>query len=264
MGYNIHVNPWETARAAWPGIDVDRERFNAFVAARATDGVTLHVKDLYLACACADGNPQALAAFDAQFLQRLGNSLSRGGSSPDTVQEVLQRLRVEILVRNGTRPPGIEGYRGRSGLSAWLQVVGGREAARVEKRARREILGDDDAVWVDIVTSDPELSYLKDVYRNQVVLALRAALDALDQDDMRLLRQNLVEGLSIDDIAARARVHRATAARWLERARENVAEGIRKELARRLRINADEIDQLLQLVRSRLDVSVRGVLGVTG
>jgi RNA polymerase sigma-70 factor (ECF subfamily) len=254
------VDEWETARAAWPAIDVAHERFAEFL--RARPGESLHLGDLYLACACADGNPQALAAFDAHLLKPLGGVLRASGSSPDNVEEVLQRLRVEILLRDGERAPGIEGYRGRSALGAWLRVVGVREAARVEKRARREILGDDDALWVDIVSSDPELSYLKDVYRNAVVLALRAALDALDADELRLLRQNLVEGLSIDDIAARAGVHRATAARWLERARANVADGIRDELARRLRITTDEIDQLLQLVRSRLDVSVRGVLGV--
>jgi RNA polymerase sigma-70 factor (ECF subfamily) len=256
------VDPWETARLVWPDIAVGRERFLAFVSERAAE--SLHLGDLYLACGCADGNPAALAAFDAHQLQRLGGILRRGGSSADTVEEVLQRLRVEILVRDGNRPPGIEGYRGRSALSAWLQVVGMREAARVEKRARREILGDDDALWVDIVTSDPELSYLKDVYRSTVVLALRVALDKLDAEDLRLLRQNLVEGLTIDDIAAAAGVHRATAARWLERARANVAGGIRAELAARLRITTDEIEQLLELVRSRLDVSVRGVLGVMG
>jgi RNA polymerase sigma-70 factor, ECF subfamily len=260
------VDPWETARVAWPGFTVARTRFEDFVRARAADGdlAPLHLSDLYLACGCADGDSQALAAFDTQHLQRLGAQLARGGSTADTIEEVLQRLRLEILVRRGDRPPGIEGYRGRSGLHAWLQVVGVREAARVEKRARREILGDDDEMWVDIVSSDPELSYLKDVYRQAVVVALRVALDGLDGEELRYLRWNLADGLSIDDIAARAGVHRATAARRLERARDNVAAGIRDELARRLRITSDEIDELLKMVRSRLDVSVRGVLGVMG
>ncbi len=254
---------WRAAREAWPGIAVAEERFFAFVGRRAPDGrlAPLMVADLYLACACADGDRAALAAFESRYLSRLAAVLARRGSTPDTVDEVRQRVRVEVLLRDGDRPPGIEGFRGRSDLHAWLHVVGIREAARVEKRARREVLGEDDALWADVVGSDPELAYLKDTYRQAVVLALKAALDALPVDELALLRQHLADGLTIDEIGARAGVHRATAARRIERARARLSEAVRAEIERRLCLPTDEVDELIQLVRSRLDLSVRRVLG---
>jgi RNA polymerase sigma-70 factor (ECF subfamily) len=254
---------WQAARAAWPDFQVERERFLGFLGERAPDGQLqqAHANDLYLACACADGHEAALAAFERGPLARLAEALARGSSS-DTVAEVLQRVRIEMLVRGADRPPGIVGFRGRSSLASWLLVVGMREAARVEKRARREMLGDDEALWVDVVSSDPELSYLKDVYRSKVIVALKTALEKLPAADLALLRQNLVDGLSIDEIGRREGTHRATAARRLQRAREGLCEAVREELGRRLTLAADEVDELLQLVRSRLDVSVRSLLKV--
>jgi RNA polymerase sigma-70 factor (ECF subfamily) len=256
---------WDEARRAWPAIELAAERFFAFLGGRAPDGEleSLRAGDLYLACACADGDPEAMASFERLHLGRLRAALAPG-ASPDAVDEVLQRVRVEILVRDGERAPGIAGFRGRSDLHAWLRVVGARELARVEKRGRREIMGATEALWADLVSSDPELAYIKDTYRHTAVLALQAALGALPDDDRELLRQHLVDGLSIDEIGARAGVHRATAARRLERARERVADAMRREIERRLQLGAQEIDELLHLVRSRLDVSVRRVLSAAG
>jgi RNA polymerase sigma-70 factor (ECF subfamily) len=254
---------WQSAREAWPDIHVDPARYQAFVAAQAVDGdlEPLKAADLYLACALGDGDQRAVAAFERTHLTALRALLTRAGSSADNVDETLQRVRVEVLVGS---PPGILGYRGRSDLHAWLRVVATREAARVERRARREVLGADEAIWADLASSDPELAYIKDVYRQSAVLALRSALAALPAEDLALFRQNLVEGLSIDEIGARAGVHRATAARRLERARERVAAAMRAEIEARLRIDEAAIDELLQLVRSRLDVSVRRVLQISG
>jgi RNA polymerase sigma-70 factor (ECF subfamily) len=252
---------WQTAQAAWPDLALPRERFLAYLSARAPDDWDgLHAADLYLACACACGDPAALAVFEGQYLGRLGAALARDGCSRDTIDEVLQRVRVDVLVRDGERAPGIEGFRGKSELGAWLRVVGTREAARVEKRARKELLGGDDSVWVNLVSSDPELSYLKDHYREVVVRALRSALAQLAVDELALLKSHLVDGLSIDEIGAQQGVHRATAARRLERARERLCDAVRDEIERHLRISSGEIDELLQLVRSRLDVSMRRVL----
>src|SRR5215468_91731 len=60
------------AAAAWPGAMVDPGRFVGAIAERLTaDRPAVHsveamqTDDLYLACGCADGDPAALAAFEA-------------------------------------------------------------------------------------------------------------------------------------------------------------------------------------------------------
>ena len=75
----------------------------------------------------------------------------------------------------------------------------------------------------------------------------QAALATLPVADLTLLRQHLVDALSIDEIGARDNVHRATAARRLERARERLCQAVRSEIEQRLQVSSSEIDELLDL-----------------
>jgi len=49
-------------------------------------------------------------------------------------------------------------------------------------------------------------------------------------------------------------VHRATIARWIAAAKQSVLDRTRKRLMHDLRISADEVDSLIRLVHSRIDV----------
>jgi RNA polymerase sigma-70 factor (ECF subfamily) len=56
-------------------------------------------------------------------------------------------------------------------------------------------------------------------------------------------------------------VHRATAARRVERARELLCDGTRAELAARIGLKGAELDSVMRLVRSNVDLSIARVLG---
>jgi RNA polymerase sigma-70 factor, ECF subfamily len=75
-----------------------------------------------------------------------------------------------------------------------------------------------------------------------------------------LLRYNVLEGLNIEEIGKIYGVHRATVARWITAARESILGRTRDELERRFGITAVEIDSIVRLVQSRLDVSMERVL----
>jgi RNA polymerase sigma-70 factor (ECF subfamily) len=55
-------------------------------------------------------------------------------------------------------------------------------------------------------------------------------------------------------------VHRATAARWLTRAREDLFDGTVAELSQRLNLPAPEIDSVIRIIGSQLDASVTRIL----
>jgi RNA polymerase sigma-70 factor, ECF subfamily len=56
-------------------------------------------------------------------------------------------------------------------------------------------------------------------------------------------------------------VHRATAARWVNAAREELGEAIRAQIAQRLTISVGQVDSIVRLVQSRIDVSLERLLG---
>jgi hypothetical protein len=72
-----------------------------------------------------------------------------------------------------------------------------------------------------------------------------------------LLRSYYVEGLTIDQLAARDGIHRATAARRVESARMLVLSGVRERAATWLEIPDEEIDSLIRVVASGLEITLR-------
>jgi RNA polymerase sigma-70 factor (ECF subfamily) len=91
-------------------------------------------------------------------------------------------------------------------------------------------------------------------------MPLRTALADLADRPRALLRYHLIDGWTIDRIGERYGVHRATAARWLADAREQVGKLIRKELARRLAIPKSDVDSLVTMLTSGIDVSLERLL----
>jgi RNA polymerase sigma-70 factor (ECF subfamily) len=67
--------------------------------------------------------------------------------------------------------------------------------------------------------------------------------------------------MSIDEIATAYGIHRATAARRVNRARDALLADTRRRMSERLRLNSKELDSVLGLVESRLHASVRRLLG---
>jgi RNA polymerase sigma-70 factor (ECF subfamily) len=108
--------------------------------------------------------------------------------------------------------------------------------------------------------ADPELELVKRRHSEDFEAAFRDALAALAPRQRNVLRLHFVDGLTIAAIGAVHRVHRATAARWLAGARADVLERTRSALRARLRLTPTEVDSLVAVVQSRLDVNLRALL----
>jgi RNA polymerase sigma-70 factor, ECF subfamily len=258
---------WRAAREAWRGVDVAFDRFSAHVIQRLPGSTAADValarvatSDLYLACACADGDPTALAAFEADVLDVVAPALQRMRVDPDVVSEVAQRIRRNLLVADG-KVPTIAQYAGRGDLRGWVRVIAVREALALARETRsHQPLSDDALARIVSSDADPETAYLKATYRDEFRRAFEQAVVELDDRDRLLLRQQFVDGLTIDDIASAYHVHRATAARWLEAARERLATRTRALIRERLGVRSAEVNSILRLIRSRVQVSIGGLL----
>jgi len=201
----------------------------------------------------------ALAAFETRYAGEIRDALARNfdrGLAEDA--ELRLRERLFLVAEDDT--PRLASYAGRGDLEAWLRAAAVRTAIDL-MRARREVaVADPGAVVEATVASDPLLAALKDHYREEFGVAFRETLATLGDRDRTLLRYTYAEGLTIDEIATLCRVHRATAARWVAAIREALFDTTRAGLMQRLEPPASDVDSVLRLIDSQLDVSLRGVL----
>ena len=70
----------------------------------------------------------------------------------------------------------------------------------------------------------------------------------------------MLDGLTIDEIAPMYGVHRATAARWIASAKQDVLARTRKQLMTELHLDAGEVDSLIRLVQSRIELTDESLL----
>lgn len=251
----------ETARAAWPGVELSRDVFEAALASRGEAGPAHH-SDIYLAVACGTGVPRAVEAFDVHCRPAIRLAVATSGATPAEQQDLEQVIRERLLVPPAAGgPPKILSYSGKGSLASWVRVVATREVARMLPIARREPAVDDDDLAFLVAPGDtPDLDYLKRLYRAEFKQAFQAAVAALEPRARLVLRQSVIDGLGIDALAKLHGVHRATCARWIEGARADILANTQKEMLTRLSLSRDELPSIMRMIASRLDVSLSRVL----
>ncbi len=246
------------ATATWPDVRVDPAHFAEFLGRRVSipDLPDARACDLWIAYASASGNPAALAVVEARYLPDVDAALGKMGLSQDRIAEVKQGLRRLLFVGDAESPPRIGEYRGSGDLRAWMRVTAMRAALKLIRKESRETSSDDALLAVRAPEDDPELAYMKAAYRAAFRTAFQEALESLQARERTLLKQQIVDGLGIDELGALYEVHRATAARWVAAAREKLLSRTRRTFMLRARISSDECESIMRLVRSQLDVSL--------
>jgi RNA polymerase sigma-70 factor (ECF subfamily) len=257
----------EEGRAAW-SFELDPERLATFVEQRAVADEALVERgaEIYLAAACAEGHPDALAIFEREYVAQVPSYIGRLTTSPPLVDEVRQQLRIRMLV-GAPPPPRITTYSGDGPLGAFVRVAAIRLAINLLSRdpaARERNLDEPDATALALARVDPEQHAIAARYAPAFQRALDEVVASLSARDKALLRFHAVEQLGIDAIGAIYGVHRATVARWIVQVRARVFAGVRQALDHELRASPSEFGSLLGLVQSRLGLSLSRLLPAEG
>jgi RNA polymerase sigma-70 factor (ECF subfamily) len=251
---------WRAGREAWPDIELAADAFIAFVADPGAVAEP-HAAELYLASACAAGNPVALAIFEREWLAQVGTFLQGIRPTPELVDEVRQLLRERLFV--GDRPR-IREYTGRGSLAGWLRISALRLASNLRRgdTTRHRLEARSPASAGPPV--DPELALIRARHGRDFESVLADAFATLEERERNVLRLHFLDGLGIDALAAVFRVHRSTAHRWLSDARATLNDQVRARLRARLSLGARELESLMRVVRSELEISLRALLGKPG
>ncbi|MFZ5442395.1 MAG: sigma-70 family RNA polymerase sigma factor [Myxococcota bacterium] len=247
------------ARETWPQLRLGWDGFRARVgkldeAARSS----VRPADLLLAEACLAGDPLALKALDTQLLPKAASVLAR--MAPELREDALQAAREKLLLGDDGRSPRLAQYDGQGALVNWLRTVVYRVALNLQRGPQR-VEDDEDML---AAMPDPgwtqDLQYLKAVHRREFGRAFVEALRTLEPLERRALRLHFADGLSIDRIGLLEGVHRATVARWIARAREQLSVAIQGLLRERLQVSEPELDELLASLQQNLGVSLMRLL----
>jgi RNA polymerase sigma-70 factor (ECF subfamily) len=244
---------------AWPELQIPADALAGALhrLAAETGPVTRErACEVALAVACGAGDARALREFEARYFGDAHRAAAQVGDE-HTAQEVMQQLRERLFMADDGEVPRVVQAAGRGDMGRFVRVAAVRlalNARRGDERHRRR----NEEAGLDAVLDDPELSTLKSSLRSAVKSAFERAIATLTPKQRNLLRHHLVDHLTIDNLAARYGVHRATAARWLAAARAELTERTRTELRGCL---AGEAADAYDLVRSRLELSLTRVLG---
>jgi RNA polymerase sigma-70 factor (ECF subfamily) len=249
-------------REAWPRLSVDEPAFVEHLASHVAPGDldAAHAADLWLACACAASSPGAVEAFEAAHLADIHAVHAQSRPPRPPLDELVQVVRAKLFVGPARK---IADYAGAGPLKNWVRVLAARALVDLTRSpsARESPRGDDGFLAVPAPGDDPEIEYLKRTYRHEMRQAFEQAARDLSPEERNVLRDHYAQGLTIDEIAAAHGIHRATAARRIEGARETLLRGTRQLLMARLKLSRRELESVARLIESQLHVTIERVLG---
>lgn len=247
----------EKARAEWPDIELDAGVFQRFVEERASEG-ELQVEDAYLACAALTGSPNAFARLDAYAIEPLRPMLTRLDRGAGRVDDALQAVRNKLLY--GEPVPKLAQYTARGSLRGFVRVIAVRELIAMSRGGPQAISLEESPIAEVVEAADTELAAMRARYGAEFKLAFEQAMEKLEPRQRNLLRHQLLDGLGVDQIGGIYGIHRATAARWLVRAREDLLDGTCRILSERLGLETGDFESVIRVIGSQLDASVSRIL----
>ncbi|MCA9639983.1 MAG: sigma-70 family RNA polymerase sigma factor [Polyangiaceae bacterium] len=213
--------------------------------------------EVLLVAALMEHDPGAQSYFERAILDVVAPALApmKLGSElgDDIRQQVAEKL---LLPQDGVLL--LERYAGDGRLRGLVKVMAVRSAISHTRKAKPERNVD----LSDLQAGDIEweLERLKHGYRSAFRQAFAAALSGLSARDRNILRLHHFGGLSVEQVGEIYGVHRGTATRWIARIREDLLKATKAQLAGELGLTALDVESVMRLIQSQLDVSVERLL----
>ena len=211
---------------------------------------SLHLEDLALACACAEGIEPAWEHFVREYrpvLYRSADAIDPAGGARELADSLYAEL-FGLNERDGERRSHFQYFHGRSSLATWLRaVLAQRHVDRIRGTRRLDPLPADEAP--DALPSPPEtvnrrwLQYVDVMHR-----VLASVVTQLAPRDRLRLRCYYAQDLTLAQIGAVLGEHEATVSRNLARTRRAIRKHVETDLRDEHRMSDAEIDECFAAV----------------
>jgi RNA polymerase sigma-70 factor (ECF subfamily) len=220
--------------------------------------VRLVVNDRELVDAISRGDATAPRMFELRYVAELRRIATRLGVREGT-DELVQRLLVRMLVGSPDAPPKIAGFRGDGSLDAWVRAVATRFVIDHVRHTRAQLPTAELSESAVARSAPIDGAIQHDRYAAIVRASAEHAFAELSPRERNLLRHAVFHRLSVDEVGSIYRVHRATAARWLQRARDRLHASIVRGLCDETGMPAVDARSIVREVGG-VDVSLHSML----
>jgi RNA polymerase sigma-70 factor (ECF subfamily) len=227
---------WSVGREAFAAA-LERSVARGVAEASAADEVGryldgLHLEDLALACACADGHAAAWDHFVLEFrpvLYRAADAIDATGGAREAADSLYGEL-FGLTERDGERRSHLRYFHGRSSLSTWLRaVLSQRYVDRLRTARRTDPLPADESA-----DALPAPARAVDPMRRRAIAAMQramaAAIAVLAPRDRLRLSCYYAQSLTLAEIGRMLGEHEATVSRHLARVRRAVRSAVEQQL----------------------------------
>ena len=242
----------------WPSLALGFQTFASYCdALPAVDAAPAEGADLLLCCACSRGDAEALRLFERETLQVARAAIASLRRDREFLDETLQEVWDKLFCGPNAK---IKKYTGRGPLQAWVRVTATRAALdRCRTLGLRTARETELTDRLAAPRPGMELLLSRARYSAAFKSSLRDAVAGLPARERNALRMHVCGHCSIDEIGRAYGVHRATAARWLERARLAIREGVRGSLLRGgIKLTESEYSSLARGMASELELRLSG------
>lgn len=224
---------------------------------------SLHLEDLALACACAQGLEVAWEHFIREYrpgLYRAADAIDPSGGSRDLADSLYGEL-FGLNVRDGERRSHFRYFHGRSSLSTWLRaVLSQRHVDRLRSVRRQDPLPEDEApgaIPAPANEVDPRQTDYVSLMRGSVT----AAVAALAARDRLRLRCYYAQSLTLAQIGRMLNESEATASRHLSRARREIRAAVEADLRAQHMTDAEIADCFAAVVSDSAYLDMAQIMG---
>ncbi len=236
-----------------PGEDPHKEQTEALLA-------TLHLEELALARACAQGSEPAWEIFLNRYREKLydaGGAIARDES---VGRELADGLYADLFGTRqgpaGVRVSKLDSYTGRGSLEGWLRTLLAQEHVN-RYRSQRRLVSLEEQVEAGAQFRAKEADAAPPDAR--LPAATDEALSSLSAEERFILASYYLDGRTLAEIAGILGVHESTVSRRVEK----TTKGLRKRIVRGLRdrgMSAHEAEQALEADVRDVVLDVRGRL----
>ena len=224
---------------------------------------SLHLEDLAIACACAQGSDAAWEHFIREYrpgLYRAADAIDPSGGSRDLADSLYGEL-FGLDVRDGERRSHFRYFHGRSSLSTWLRaVLSQRHVDRLRSTRRQDPLPEDEAPGA-IPAPSSEVDPQRAGYVSLMRRSVTAAVAALEPRDRLRLRCYYAQDLTLAQIGRMLNESEATASRHLSRARRDIRGAVERDLRAQRMSDAEITDCFAAVVSDSAYLDLAELLG---